>query len=360
MRIAVIGAGIFGITAAWKLASQGNEVDLYEREKEILQAASGINQYRLHVGYHYPRSDETALDSQRGSKVFEKEYGGCIIKNTENYYCISKKDSQTSKEEFLKFCKKHNLPSVEKDCPVVKKDLISLSIKAEESLFDIEKLRKICKEKLNYNKVNIIFKEVDIDSLNNYDFIVHALYANRNHPFKNKPKLQKDLQFELCEKPVVKLPNIYKNQSVVILDGAFMCIDPLGETGYHVMGNVVHAIHKTNIGKSPEIPEEFKLLLNKGIIKNPKITNIKKFFDSAKDYFIDINQAIHIGSMYTIRTVLPKREHDDARPTIVQKISNREFSIFSGKIGTCVLAANILGDEIAKLQNLNINLMQKN
>ena len=85
MKIAVVGAGIFGVTAAWKLASLGHNVDLYEREKEILQAASGINQYRLHMGYHYPRSDETAMDSKIGAQVFQEEYGECIIKNTDEH-----------------------------------------------------------------------------------------------------------------------------------------------------------------------------------------------------------------------------------------------------------------------------------
>ena len=46
------------------------------------------------------------------------------------------------------------------------------------------------------------------------------------------------------------------------MDGPFMCIDPLSDTGYHVMGNVVHAIHN-NIGYSPEIPKEFENQLNK-------------------------------------------------------------------------------------------------
>ena len=150
---------------------------------------------------------------------------------------------------------------------------------------------------------------------------------------------QKDYQFELCEKPVVKLPKQYKNKSVVIMDGPFMCIDPLGDTGLHVMGNVVHAIHSTNVGKFPEYDSKFDGLLNKGIVKNPSITNIDKFIDSAKKFFIDIDKSEHIGSMYTIRTVLPNKDKDDARPTLVEKPDDKTFTIFSGKIGTCVSAA---------------------
>lgn len=46
-----------------------------------------------------------------------------------------------------------------------------------------------------------------------------------------------------------------------------------------------------------------------------------------------------------IRTVLPKREHDDARPTLVERIDERTVSLFSGKIPTCIDAAN----EVLKL-----------
>ena len=47
----------------------------------------------------------------------------------------------------------------------------------------------------------------------------------------------------------------------------------------------------------------------------------------------------HIGSMFTFRTVLPNRDKDDARPTLVEQTSDNQFTLFSGKIGTCVDAA---------------------
>lgn len=345
LKIGVIGAGIFGVTASWKLAKLGHEVDLYEKENNILQAASGINQYRLHRGYHYPRSKETAIDCKNEFASFSNAYKDCLVE-TDNYYCISKRESLVNHEQFLNFCRHLNLEHKEAYTPVVKKDSISLSIKPKEYLFDVNKLRKLCWEKLNENKVNVLFKEWHKTQSKDYDFLIYALYANNNHPFQDRLHHQKDYQFELCEKPVLKLPDEYKNQSVVILDGPFMCIDPIGDSEFHVMGNVVHAIHHTNIGKFPIAPEKFKPLLNKGIIKDPEVTNFSKFIESAKEYFINIENAVHVGSMYTFRTVLPNHEHDDARPTIVRKISDKELSVFSGKVGTCVKAADIICEEI--------------
>ena len=124
------------------------------------------------------------------------------------------------------------------------------------------------------------------------------------------------------------------------MDGPFMCIDPLGDTGLHVMGNVVHAIHQTNIGTFPKYNKKYDTLLNKGIVENPSITNIDKFLETAKKFFIDIDKLKHIGSMYTFRTVLPNKDSDDARPTLVENITTNTFNIFSGKIGTCVNASD--------------------
>ena len=123
------------------------------------------------------------------------------------------------------------------------------------------------------------------------------------------------------------------------MDGPFMCLDPYGNTEYHVLGNVVHAIHETNVGYKPKV-SYLKEYLNKGLIKNPKYTNISKFIKTGKQFFNDFDQLEHIGSLYTIRTVLKNRDYDDARPTLVKKETQNVYSLFSGKIDTCVDASN--------------------
>ena len=352
-NIAVIGGGIFGCTTAWMLAKKGYQVDLYEQNDDIMSQASFINQYRLHRGYHYPRSKETAQSSIEGENSFLKEYNDAVVNgNIEHYYCIAKDDSKVSRNDYIKFLKELQLEYEEKEIEFINEDSIDLSVKVNELLFNPKKLKKMCWEKLKKYEVNVNlntnFNDGQViypDTYNyyhdgnrvKYDYIVNATYANLNRFFQ--PKYRKDYQFELCEKPVIKLPKEYKNKSVVIMDGPFMCIDPLGDTEYHVMGNVVHAIHTTNIGKFPEYDSKYDNLLNRGIVKNPSITNINKFINSSKMFFKDIEKAEHIGSMFTFRTVLPNKDKDDARPTLVERIDEKMFNLFSGKIGTCVDAS---------------------
>ena len=222
----------------------------------------------------------------------------------------------------------------------IKKKCIEIFILQKNIFESCNKLKQLVKEKLFGNGVDVeVNSVVGKEEFEKYDLVVLATYANINQYLDKK----NSYQFELCEKPVVKLPKKYSNISVVIMDGPFMCLDPYGETGYHVLGNVVHAIHETNIGTSPVVKnKELESYLNKGVIKNPKVTNIDKFIETGLKFFTDFDKLEHIGSMYTFRTVLKDRDYDDARPTLVRKENNKVYSLFSGKITTCVDATNEL------------------
>lgn len=346
MKIAIIGAGIYGTTIAIKLADNGFEIDVFEKESDILMAASGINQYRLHRGYHYPRSKETGYSSRQANPVFLKEYGEAVIEKNKHYYCVPKKNSRVSGVDFLKFCRDNELEHKETKLKCLNEQLFDVVIEAKESLVDPDKLRKIIKEKLKNRKINLMLNKVaTAKDVVNYDMVINCTYANLNAILDNYPEAKREYQFELCEKPMLKLPDNFKGISAVIMDGPFFCIDPYAETDLHVMGNVVHAIHATNVGLAPKIPEEFKPLLNKGVIKNPPITNFSKFIESASYFMPELKKAEHVGSMYTIRTVLPNVDRTDERPMIVSRVNDKIINVFSGKLNNCVQAA----EEVLKI-----------
>jgi len=338
-KVAVVGAGIYGITSALKLADKGFTVDLYESKSDILSATSAINQYRVHRGYHYPRSKDTILSCRDNEKEFRTFYAGAIIDNVDHYYSIASNDTLTTPKEYLHMLDQCNLEWMIVDSMPG----CDLTVRVKESLFCPETLKTICEDRLFGCNVNVYLdSRVEcIEDLTGYKYSVVATYSSLN----NFDKKDIDYQFELCEKPVFKLPDNYINKSVVVMDGPFMCFDPYSTTKFHVGGNVVHAIHNRNVGSKPEVPPTYKELLNKGIIKNPKYTNVPRFIESAKKFFPDIEEAEHIGSMFTIRTVLPNKDATDERPTVVRFDGNIIY-LFSGKVGNCVEAAKEIINKI--------------
>ena len=329
-KCAVVGGGIYGVTMATKLKVSGYDVDLYEQDHQIMNRASGINQYRLHRGYHYPRSVDTIESCKTNEDSFIKYYNQSIVNgDIKHYYSIASEDSLITAQQYLTTLdnSKLNWKIVESlpNC--------DLTIEVDEKLYNPDALRSICVHRLYGNGVNVNLSK-KYNGQGDYKNIIYSTYSSLNDFTKEK----QNYQFELCEKPLFKLPKIYKDKSIVIMDGPFMCFDPYSDTEYHLAGNVVHAIHVRHIGKKPEIPTVYKEYLNKGIIKNPKYTNVNRFVESAKKFFPEIESAEHIGSMYTIRTVLPHKDKTDERPTIVTK-QNNDYILFSSKVGNCVDAA---------------------
>jgi len=333
----VVGGGIFGLTSAIELSNNGYLVDVKEKSNDIMCGATSINQYRLHKGYHYPRSKETAQECLDGLYSFKRKYQDCVVNgDITHMYSISSEDSLVSADEYKEFLNDMNLTFEERE-PMPNCDL---TIVADEELFNPNLLQNNMKNKLWGSYINVHtnseIKELD-KYKEEYDVIVLATYSNINQLRDKK----KEYQFEVCEKPVVKLPKFFDDTSIVIMDGPFMCLDPYGDD--FVLGNVVHAIHETNVGTKPIVSDELKPYLNKGLIRNPKITNIDKFIESGVKYFGDeFADLEHIGSMYTIRAVLKDRDHDDARPTLVNHEGGNVYSLFSGKIDTCVRASKML------------------
>ncbi len=346
MKIGVIGAGLFGVTVAFRLAKYF-EVDLFEKNDDILRAASDVHHCRIHMGYHYPRSSSTVKEVLKAQTSFKKEFSDAIMHDTENYYCISKNNSLTKGEEYLKFCRKHDLKFSEEELEIVDKNKIDLCLKVEEELYDYDKLKEICWKKLEENNVNVFLKkQATKESLKEYDYVVICTYSELNELLEVFPKSLMTFQYEVCEKVFVELPKSFGKKSILTLDGPFTSIDPVGTTGLFILGNVIHTVHSSNTGKTPEIDSKFLPLLNKGIIKNPPITNFKKFIESAEEFIPEIRKAKHVGSSFCIKAVLPFEDDTDTRPTLVKKINEKVFTVFSGKMPTCVDAADNILEQI--------------
>lgn len=362
MKIAVLGAGIFGCTAALKLRERFETatIEIFEKNNSILSAASGINQYRLHRGYHYPRSGETVTQVLEGVTAFERYFHDAVVDNGfERFYGIAKNGSKVNSNEYLDFLEKNSLEYeiIKNSSLPLHENNLDLIVKVEENSFDSSQLYLILIERLRKAGIKVNYgKEFKRNELKRFDLAINCTYANLNQILPESEQIE--YQFELCEKAVVSLGKEYQKKGFVILDGDFCCIDPFGlDKNFHVIGHVKEAIHDRQIGKKYKIPNGYSDILNIGVCRSslsrfPFILNgCTEFFkfegkpvipESSKGSNKLIGNVHYQGSMFTVRTVLPNRDHDDARPSYITKHSDQLYSIFSGKIGTSVSIANEL------------------
>jgi hypothetical protein len=338
MKIAIIGSGFFGLTLGLFL-SRENEVHIFEKEKKILNGASAANQFRFHLGYHYPRSQKTVTEINKSKNMFIKYYGKTIFQKTLNYYLIAD-ESTVDFGQYKKFLKKNRL-YYKIINQVIPNKKIDKKILTNEKILNYFRFKKIISKKIKNSKLKInLNKQFKKSFLKNYDKVIVATYSNNNKILENLGvKKLNDFKFELVEKIVIKLPKKFFNKSFVVVDGKFVCVDPYLGTNYHLLSDVKLSKLETKIGKFPIFKNKNKKFLNKGIIRKVRISRFKAFIKRSSKYLPFLNEAKYIGSMFVVRSIKKNKERTDERTSSVTNHSKKIISVMSGKWNNCVYLA---------------------
>ena len=338
MKLAVIGSGFFGITLGLVL-SKKHEVDIYEKENSILNGASSSNQFRFHLGYHYPRSQKTMHEINKSKDLFISYFGKKIFGKTFNYYLVAN-TSKTSYKKYEQFLIKNNLYYISKNLFSNNK-FIEKTILTKEKILNIFNFKKIVIDKIKKSNLNLKLKtEFNKKNIEEYDKVIIATYSNNNLLLRKLGiKKLSDYKFQLVEKILVKLPKQYSKKSFIVIDGNYVCVDPYLGTKYHLLSDVKLSKLETTIGKFPTFKNKNKKYLNKGIIKNIKISRFNKFINRSSSYLPFLREAKYIGSMYVVRTIKKNKEKTDERTSSVNFHSNKILSVLSGKWNNCVFLA---------------------
>jgi len=338
MKIAVIGSGFYGSSLAIIL-SKKYKVDLYEKKSKIFNGASACNQFRFHSGYHYPRSQKTVDEINNSKKDFISFYSKKVFENTVNYYAIAKK-SKVNFKNYINFLKKNKL--FFKEVKILEKvPTIEKSILVKEKILNAYKTKRLLINKIKKNKIKLYLnKEFKKKDLVNYDKVLIATYSNNNSILSKLGV--KDLitnKYELVEKIVIRLPKEFKKKSFVVMDGDFVCVDPYLGTDYHLLSDVKLSKLETITSIYPNFKSNKKKFLNKGIIKDIKISRFKKFIVNSSEYLPFLKKSKYIGSMFVVRALKKNKEKTDERVTSINYHNKKIISIFSGKWNNCVYLA---------------------
>jgi len=341
VRIAIIGAGFFGLTLGLIL-SKKHKVEIFEKKKSIMNGASCANQFRFHLGYHYPRSQKTVREINKSKDLFISYFGSNIFGKTSNYYLVAK-ESKVRFDRYKRFLKKNNLFFKILNNSF-KKEFIEKCILSNEKILDYFNFKKNIMKKINKSNLAINFnQEFDKKNLKKFDKVIVATYANNNLVLKKLGiKKLNEFKFELVEKILIKLPKKFKQKSYVVVDGNFVCVDPYLSTNYHLLSDVKNSKLETKIGKFPVFKHKNKKYVNKGIIKNLKVSQFKNFLIRTSNYLPFLKEAKYIGSMFVVRAIMKNKEMTDERTSIIKIHSKKIISILSGKWNNSVYLAKSL------------------
>jgi hypothetical protein len=337
--VAVIGAGIIGCTVAWRIREAlGYDVDLYERRNDILLETSAGTSNRVHHGYQYARSPETASSLRAHHRRFTEVYGSCIVPSA-NYYGVAD-DSPMSPADYVDFCTRCDLPIESQRPQGVFTDHVRLSLLSREQSLDPAALRTLCRERLQDWGVRVISATASRDMLDGYEHVIAATYANPN--LLRHPQQQQDHHFSLYEVMVVELPGQYAGLSAMVVYGPFMTVDVLGTTGGHVLYHAHHGVHHVNVGPFAEVPTAYQPLLYRFTPADELdgLTHAPRAFAAAWRYFRGMDRARHTGSTFVVRVQAPSDVRDAVRRTTIDEIRPGWYSISAAKLSACVSIAD--------------------
>lgn len=357
----IIGAGLYGLYSALFCGKNKERVLVLECEDEPFSRATYINQARVHLGYHYPRSYSTAKKSANYFDRFNEAYGFSELKSFDQVYATSANFSWTNAEQFQKFCKDVNIRCDELPISKYFKDgMVDGCFLTDEYTYDanilkeyfLEEIKKYSNIEIKYSShIDTIKKvknkyEITLKDKNKYStrFLLNSTYASVNQiiemlgfePFK--------IKYELCEIILCEVNDKLKNIGITVMDGPFFSIMPFGKTGYHSLTSVTFTPHITSYDDLPTFPCQEK---SKGYCSKYKLGNCNKcparpksawsyMSNLAKKYLKDEYEFKYVDSLFSMKPILMASEIDDSRPTVIKKFSeNPTFvSVLSGKINT--------------------------
>jgi len=378
-KIAIIGAGIYGCHLALTLKKLGYEIDLYDMSEDIFSGASTYNSFRIHKGYHYPRSGKTREMCLRDESEFIKQYGHLTSTETENpkLFCIANDERTLIDFSTMKTIMEGSGLIVEE---IDKNKLSSMGFKnieggfkVFESIFLVDKAKKWFKSELNNCCVNLKLNNFisEIQSISNekilvdnksYDFVINCTYNQALSYYSKRHCHYFDLCFSLiiATKQKESKNKIY---SFGIFDGAYPSIEPYGYDQipkkyrkYYdkKLFQIFHVKH-TSVNQYSNI-DEARGARNDGLRHEKIIDLTEKILLDVRKFYPRFDKEFEvIDHCLSLKTKV--NDLSDARPLIVLEDFEKHpnfIQVFSSKLTSIFTAEEHVLQLIKKLPHKNL------
>lgn len=366
----IIGAGIYGLYSAIKCGKQGQKVLVLEYDEAPFARATYINQARVHMGYHYPRSLSTAVKSANYYRRFHEDFGFAIHDKFSQIYSTSAAFSWANAEAFKRFCKAAAI-RCEEVSPTLyfRNGMCDGAFLTEEDTYDahiirdfyMEEIGKLKNITVDFNariesivrtddRVSIVYKVGSERYTAESTFLLNATYASTNQIMniitdegKEKANFDKfKIKYEQCEIVLCSVNDRLKGVGLTVMDGPFFSIMPFGKTPYHSLTSVTFTPHVTSYDELPTFacqegtdctPQQLK---NCNECKHKPITAWDHMSHLARKYMNPELEFTYEKSLFSMKPILKASEIDDSRPTAIVINSDKPkiISVLSGKINT--------------------------
>ena len=357
----IIGAGLYGLYSALFCAKLGQNVLVLECDDAPFKRATYINQARVHMGYHYPRSISTAVKSRGYFDRFNEDYGFCVHSRFDQVYATSANFSWTNAEQFKKFCKDADIMCEDEPVSRYFKDgMCDGAFLTKEYTYDaqilkdyfLSELDKFKSVTIKYGTVitaientgSVYSVKINDSSVYTTPFLLNATYAGVNQILAMLNLEPFGIKYELCEIILCTVSDKLKNTGITVMDGPFFSIMPFGKTGLHSLTSVTFTPHMTSYESVPHFPCQAK---SGGFCTPQRLGNCNDcpakpqsawpfMSNLARKYLKDSLGFEYVSSLFSMKPILKASEIDDSRPTVIKKFSDNPtfVSVLSGKINT--------------------------
>ena len=329
-KVGIIGAGWFGATIALELIDMGIDVRLFEARDEMFGGASGYNQNRLHLGFHYPRSYKTREQTRVGFRRFMQQFPQFSRAVPRNVYAVCEERSLIDFQTYLQVMEASGLrfqerPSEEFGLRNVEGCLTCGERRIETRLAK-SWFETVLKDHANLNcPITHVRELADGVELNGerFDLVVNC----SNQTYSANPKWS--IIYEAC------LTLVYEGDpnhpALTLMDGPFFTIYPFEGNRF-----TVYSVTHTRKGRYSTAAEAQARLnsLTRADVDATRQTieeEIQHHYPAFRDLF-------RFGEPHrSLRAIFPDRS--DARPCLVSTES-RVVQVMAGKIDAVFFAVD--------------------
>ncbi len=347
MRVAIIGAGWFGCHIGLSLIKKGLDVTIFEKNTDLFQGASTFNTGRLHLGFHYPRSEKTRRQSREGYIRFTSAYPDFCEPIQNNLYLIAEKKSVLDFQTYQSILKSDQLEYQVIDPAKFGFSHMEGGLLCSEKAINPVKAAEFFGKELskhlllnkNITKVEAKGDHVMIDDAA-FDYCVNCTYYTFNPGV-----LSEDVLYENIVTVLLKPTPRYSEKSFVIMDGNFFSVNPYYTTAGEYLYSLYHVKHSV-VSSAPTFKEAVLAGGRLHSLFYQKQLDWKLMIDEVRYYYPTfLEELTPAGSFVSIRT---KLINENANRECIVETNSRLINVLSGKINSIFEAEDKVSEMIKR------------